>query len=382
MSIGRALNCKQRIQQFCENHQPKRGEGIDNDRLKAKHWYLLEALHTALGPFYAATLSSEGNNKTLLDWFCTLDYVLDSIDASKNHFGKLADENPGSEEYTFLQAGAAASWAKVEEYYGKADASAAYYAANVLDPTNKWAWFEHQWENHPQKKVWLEGDRKKKSTSTGVKGLVQELWEEEYKGKYGPDPSTLTDSNKTSDKRKASSQQKTSEDDPFENLHKHKNWSRAKPKGTYSDHYMDYISTDPADRETDALEFWNARVTTQPDLARFALDMLAIPMMSAECERVFSSAKYLITDSRNRLKPDIIEANECLKHWFGKLEQTDQKPNGDQKSKGPASDEKAEASDEEETEELLADMNKGDESDVEDEVCYEVDSDGEVVWKD
>jgi len=96
----------------------------------------------------------------------------------------------------------------------------------------------------------------------------------------------LTDSNKTSDKRKASSRRKTSEDDPFEKLHKHKNWARAKPKRTYSDHYMAYISTDPEDKETDALEFWNARVTTQSDLARFALDMLAIPMMSAECESV------------------------------------------------------------------------------------------------
>jgi len=339
-----------------------------------------------LGPFFAATLSSEGNNKTLLDWFWTLDFVLDSVDASKNHFGELANENPGSEEYTFLQAGAAASWAKVEDYYGKADASAAYYAANVLNPVNKWAWFEHQWENHPQKKVWLEGDGKKKSTSIGVKGLVRELWEEEYKGKYDPDSSTLTDSNKskTSDPttRKASSQQKDSEEVAFKNLHKHKNWARSKAKGAYVDRYLAYISTDPEEPGTDPLEYWNARVTTQPDLARFALDMLAIPMMSAECERVFSSAKYLITDSRNRLKPDIIEANECLKHWFGKLEQTDQKPEGDQKSKGPASDQKAEASDKEDTEVLLADMNQGDESDVEDEVCYEVDSDGEVVWED
>jgi len=42
--------------------------------------------------------------------------------------------------------------------------------------------------------------------------------------------------------------------------------------------------------------------------------------MSAECERVFSSVKHLITDSCNCLKADIIEANECLKLWFGRLE--------------------------------------------------------------
>ena len=46
--------------------------------------------------------------------------------------------------------------------------------------------------------------------------------------------------------------------------------------------------------------------------------MLAILLMSAECERVFSSAKHLLTNSRNCLKADIIEANECLKSWFGR----------------------------------------------------------------
>jgi len=48
--------------------------------------------------------------------------------------------------------------------------------------------------------------------------------------------------------------------------------------------------------------------------------MLAILLISAKCKRIFSSAKYLVTNSRNRLKADIIEANECLKSWFGRPE--------------------------------------------------------------
>ena len=47
--------------------------------------------------------------------------------------------------------------------------------------------------------------------------------------------------------------------------------------------------------------------------------MLAIPLISAKCERVFSSVKHLITDSYNCLKADIIKANECLKSWFRRL---------------------------------------------------------------
>jgi hypothetical protein len=45
-------------------------------------------------------------------------------------------------------------------------------------------------------------------------------------------------------------------------------------------------------------------------------DMLAVPAMSAECERVFSSAKKMITAERNRLSQDIIQACECLKAWW------------------------------------------------------------------
>ncbi len=49
-----------------------------------------------------------------------------------------------------------------------------------------------------------------------------------------------------------------------------------------------------------------------------ALDILAVPPMSDECERLFSSAKLLLTDRRPRLRMDIIEACECLRAWFGR----------------------------------------------------------------
>ena len=208
------------------------------------------------------------------------------------------------------------------------------------------------------KRLWLEGGPSKKDI--GVKGLVRELWEEEYKGKYGPSPAIEANPRSGKD-----SSQSKNPDNRFGGLHKHKQLG-PKPRVS-SDRYMAFISTDCEDGKTDALEFWNARYGAQPDLARFALDMLAIPMMSAECERVFSSAKHLITDSRNRLNPDIIEASECLKHWFGKpVEEVDQK------------------SQSEVSEEVTAKKGKGEnESDTEDDdVVYEVDSDGEIMWRD
>jgi len=40
--------------------------------------------------------------------------------------------------------------------------------------------------------------------------------------------------------------------------------------------------------------------------------------MSTECERLFSSAKKLLTPERNALSEDIIDACECLKAWWKK----------------------------------------------------------------
>jgi hypothetical protein len=47
-----------------------------------------------------------------------------------------------------------------------------------------------------------------------------------------------------------------------------------------------------------------------------AYDLFAMPAMSSECERVFSCAKKLIAEQRYNLKPEIIEADQCLKSWL------------------------------------------------------------------
>jgi hAT family C-terminal dimerisation region len=43
--------------------------------------------------------------------------------------------------------------------------------------------------------------------------------------------------------------------------------------------------------------------------------MLAISAISAECERVFSSVKKMITAERNQLIKDIIQTYKYLKSW-------------------------------------------------------------------
>jgi len=50
----------------------------------------------------------------------------------------------------------------------------------------------------------------------------------------------------------------------------------------------------------DMCGWWKAHESQWPSLARMAFDMMAIPAMSSECERLFSSAKLLLSDHRAR----------------------------------------------------------------------------------
>ena len=46
-----------------------------------------------------------------------------------------------------------------------------------------------------------------------------------------------------------------------------------------------------------------------------AIDILSIPAMSDEPERVFSGAHHMISWERGQLDPETVEMTECLKHW-------------------------------------------------------------------
>ena len=65
----------------------------------------------------------------------------------------------------------------------------------------------------------------------------------------------------------------------------------------------------------DALQWWRDHERDYPVLSKMAFDILSIPGMSAEVERVFSQAKKLITDERNQLCVETVEACEQQKNW-------------------------------------------------------------------
>ena len=53
-----------------------------------------------------------------------------------------------------------------------------------------------------------------------------------------------------------------------------------------------------------------------PRLSQMAIDILSIPAMSAEPERVFSGARRTVSWERMQLGSESIEETECLKSWM------------------------------------------------------------------
>jgi hypothetical protein len=296
---------KERIQMFCAQWSPSKNTKpiTKDDILEPQHWKQLEHLHDQLESFDEATLMVQGYNTNLGDHFQTLDWLLIQLDQAKQKFNELY-EDERTPEYKWLAGAADMSWAKCNKYYNMADQTAAYYVAIVMNPTLKTAWFQQRWGDHPIRSTWLKDN---------VLPALREVWFQEYKGKSSSQSpiSTPLHQRSRSPKRYTSCRE-----------HKRLKLNPGLESTLLApDELEEYLSTNLhiTDEEYfDPVQYWNNRYFSQPDLAQFALDALAVPPMSDECERLFSSAKMLVTNRRSCLKIDIIEANECLRAWYGR----------------------------------------------------------------
>lgn len=66
----------------------------------------------------------------------------------------------------------------------------------------------------------------------------------------------------------------------------------------------------------DPIAWWQGRRVEFPILSKMALDVLSIPAVSAECERVFSQGKLTMTSQRHRMSATTLELLLCLKNWL------------------------------------------------------------------
>ena len=137
---------------------------------------------------------------------------------------------------------------------------------------------------------------------------VKELWES-YRERAPLNPSIPTSYDTTKDKP----QEK--ELDVFDQIAQNlKKYTRPASQ----DEFQDYCNGEPYDiGKMTALEWWclDQQRKRWPRLSYMALDILSIPAMSDEPERVFSGARRTVSWDRAQMSAETLEKRECLKHW-------------------------------------------------------------------
>ena len=164
------------------------------------------------------------------------------------------------------------AWQKLNKYYTKLDNLHAYAAAIFLHPIYREGWFK---TNQHDKKEWR---KKAKAAPNKAWGEFQKICS----------PESLPSQN--SQVRFIDSQ------GAFNKL---------------EDYLQNRRLRVPDDG--DIILWWKSMSDTYPTLAKWALTLHLVLLMSAAAERVFSSANLTITPIRNRLNIDTVEALECLR---------------------------------------------------------------------
>jgi|SRR6266850_1911255 len=192
-----------------------------------------------------------------------------------------------------------ASYDKFEKYLKKAGDTTAYAAATILHPSRRVAHIERYWKEWRRPAAALEG--------------VKKLWETYRDADVTDLPATAMYC--SSDEVMPPNAGR--ELDDYDLMVRDMDLLSAGHE-VGQDEYETYISQNLIHISGTALEWWllDQQRKKWARLAQMAIDILSVPAMSDEPERVFSGARRTISWERSRLSSTTVERTECLKSWL------------------------------------------------------------------
>ena len=253
-------------------------KNLQKDMLNGEEWKTLEVICDFLGVFKEVCKEAEGND-------ATVEAVLPSMECLMDQFKEACQEH-SQEEVILGQLDA--GYTKLKKYFSLQDRSPAYIAGVILNPKYKWELFD-----------WPQDDLDR------AREQLQKMWRQDYQG-----PTGLSEpANETPETAKL--------------LPKHKAWIESKKKARAdqsADELERYLNEPVLESigELTARQWWCSKDQRRryPLLSRMAIDVLSVPAMSTEAERLFSRAKRQIGPARHSLHASTIEASECFRSWL------------------------------------------------------------------
>lgn len=266
------------------------------DELTADDWEVLRKYKELLEPCWVATMDLQGrpgDSKTccLTNVQLDIEFLVSRLTKEYAKYKDAPTDSLDSEWHFAAQLKLAID--KAEEYFAKLDDTPAYAASVILHPRYSVKYLDAQWSNNKQ---WVKD----------AKSSVKALWTKDYKEQ------PISDAISPQKARNVGRKLNCVEEYREQGIVKA---NEATTTRTVADEFDRYCKQERV--ETDApIEWWQTTgYQLYPRLAQMAIDILSIPPMSDEPERIFSRLGEMITKRRNRLQQDIIQATTCLHSW-------------------------------------------------------------------
>ena len=292
--VDYGLQNREGIEVYCRKNMVDLAE----DLLTDEDWFELKTVNISsiisiidvqvikiLAPFKKLTKIGQSKDSDLGSVAGVLwgfDMLLEVLETARKEF--ITPENKTGHLATCIDH----SWHLFNKYYKLTDDSRAYVMAAVLDPRNKYEYFYSKWN----KKHWPDMRRKTESMFA------------EFSAK-------LSDENVAASSLDILSPASESSDlDLLEDfaINQWRFGGRTVPKENELERYLKsplmILEGKRANDNFDCLAWWKANQAEYPILSRIAIELYAIPGMSAEVERIFSGYLILslikLTVGRNR----------------------------------------------------------------------------------
>jgi hypothetical protein len=196
------------------------------------------------------------------------DMLLEVLEKTREKYNiEKRDEKNKNQKLSHLATCIDHAHALFSKYYELTDKTEAYIVAMVLDPRQKYRYFQHHWnEVHHE----------------GVYQKTEAMYKEFRIDDVAATLSSMMDSQQSNKRRR--------EDDDFDIIaHRFgKEDVTLDELERYLNSSKVTLSTQEANMSFDIIAWWKANEMMYPTLARMAFELYSIPSMSAEVERVFS----------------------------------------------------------------------------------------------
>ena len=288
LSLSRAIKIRRRLDLFCYDYRNE----LHQDQLDDDEWHHLESVVKGLQPFHEVTLALEGlaHNGyfgSIWEALPALAVLLQKMEEGLNEARAANPRNPQNRLAVAYQG----AWEKLQKYYSLTDEAHGIYAAAILlHPAYRKKYFDVHWQGEEQQ--WKD---------LAIQN-VRTIWENEYK------PFLPTN------EEEAATQVQQQHLNVVQQYMRQAQMPRV-PAGSEFDSYINGLQTDFGTPH-DCIPWLRSRQNPWPGITQHALDLISIPAMSAELERVFSRSKLTVTPLRNRLSDTSIEILELMSYWW------------------------------------------------------------------